>query len=110
MAYSYLLKDDVTSRNVNFAVHVLDDYKQLRGYAHIAGCASSSPRRLSRHRHVVNRKLTNDLQRRPLKELLAVTTERLYAVITLRPSRFHYLQENKVFSLIRNSLHDNVYK
>ena len=52
----------------------------------------------------------NDLQRRPFKELFAVTTERLSAVIALRPSRFRYLQENEEFSLIRNSLHSTVYK
>ena len=52
----------------------------------------------------------NDLQRRSLKELLAVTTERLSTVMALRPSRFRYLQENEEFSLIRNSLHSTVYK
>ena len=36
-----------------------------------------------------------DLQRRPLNELLAAPTEQLSAVIALRPSRFHYLQENE---------------
>ena len=51
-----------------------------------------------------------DLQRRPLQELLAATTELLSTVIALHPSRFRYLQENEEFSLIRNSLHSTVYK
>ena len=52
----------------------------------------------------------NDLQRWPSKELLAVTIERLSAVIALRPSMFRYLQENEELSLIRKSLHSAVYK
>ena len=39
----------------------------------------------------------NDLQRWPLEELLAVTTEQLTAVMALSHSRFRYLQENEQF-------------
>ena len=51
----------------------------------------------------------NTLQRRPLKELLGETTERLSAVATLRATRYRYLQEHAEFPFMRKALGNVLY-